>query len=344
MLIIVYGHAPAGTKWFNTAPINPKQLGVTLFVFATSFCLVRERRSLFDAITPRLLYVYFVGIFFALAWSLYYGIVRHDIGESNYLPFIFGINVLVNYFPANPSTWYIGTYLHLLLLWWVWLHRVHVRFIHLAIIAAVSIGVRSVLIASGDDFIAYMNICNWLPIFMLGMYASQTKAESKRNYVIPAILFLSFCAAWPSITLGLNVQQDFPFKRLEIASPIVGIIATSFAIEAIYLGVTWLIFRLSTALPNVEMVNFFARNTLFIFVSHMFLRSIVSPYLDEIVESGALRVAINILIYFFGLGLLGELFQRTLKLKSLTNGSAQWIGQTLGINHQSTCDRKPISH
>ncbi len=36
MLMIVYGHASAGTDLFATDPVHSKQLGVAFFVFATA--------------------------------------------------------------------------------------------------------------------------------------------------------------------------------------------------------------------------------------------------------------------------------------------------------------------
>ncbi len=44
MLVIIYGHAPAGGPVGFTEPFNPKQLGVAFFIFVLGFSLAREYR------------------------------------------------------------------------------------------------------------------------------------------------------------------------------------------------------------------------------------------------------------------------------------------------------------
>ena len=69
-----------------------------------------------------------------------------DANESNYLPLALGVNVLFNYFPANPTTWYIGTYVHVLLLWFLLTRHVTVKPWMLALCFSLEIPIRAVLI------------------------------------------------------------------------------------------------------------------------------------------------------------------------------------------------------
>ena len=78
---------------------------------------MRERRPWSEVLPRRLFEVYLYGISFALLMSAIDWVRISNLDESNYLPFLFGINIALNAFPANPTTWYIGTYIHLLVIW-----------------------------------------------------------------------------------------------------------------------------------------------------------------------------------------------------------------------------------
>ena len=119
MLLIVYGHSRAGTNYLQIPPFYEKQLGVVCFVFIAGFSLAREKRSAAEAVFCRLFPVYVWGLIVAIACSVFVGLRFGDVNESNYLPFIFGANILTNDFPANSTTWYIGTYIHVILFWGV---------------------------------------------------------------------------------------------------------------------------------------------------------------------------------------------------------------------------------
>ena len=66
---------------------------------------------------------------------------------TNFLPLLGGANVVLDHFPANPSTWYFGTYLHLLMLWAVLLRRSD-HAMDVAAAVAIEIPARAALIAS----------------------------------------------------------------------------------------------------------------------------------------------------------------------------------------------------
>jgi fucose 4-O-acetylase-like acetyltransferase len=119
MILIVIGHTVGSPDaLFNSvsAPIYSKQLGVAFFVFVAGWGLGNHHRPRFEEAFKRLFPILFYGGVCALLMSAITWIDIHDLAESNYLPLALGVNVFLNYFPANPTTWYIGMYLHLVLL------------------------------------------------------------------------------------------------------------------------------------------------------------------------------------------------------------------------------------
>lgn len=172
MFLIVFGHVIGSPQHiFNefTQPIYTKQLGVAFFIFIMGWSLANETSGNWLRILyKRLFPVYFYGIGIALVVSAINWFVVGDLNESNYRPFIFGINVFLNYFPANPSTWYIGTYIHVLFFWALVLRNIQINKWWLIAAMLCEIIVRASLITVDKDFIAYMLLPNWLGVFLLG--------------------------------------------------------------------------------------------------------------------------------------------------------------------------------
>ena len=102
---------------------------------------------------------------------------------SNFLPLLGGVNVMLDHFPANPTTWYLGTYLHLLLLWAVWLRRIRIRAWMVAAAVAIEIPVRAALIAIAGPFVAYMLLTNWIGVFLFGIARADRAPQRSRNDV-----------------------------------------------------------------------------------------------------------------------------------------------------------------
>src|SRR5690606_13820187 len=92
--LIVYGHVAAATTVHWTPPVYPKQLGVAFFVCAMGYTLATERRGGVHVIFLRCFEMFFYGLVAAVAMSLIGWGLRRDIAESNYLPLLFGANVL----------------------------------------------------------------------------------------------------------------------------------------------------------------------------------------------------------------------------------------------------------
>jgi peptidoglycan/LPS O-acetylase OafA/YrhL len=155
MALIVLGHVDHGLISTTTPPFYPKQLGVTMFLFATGYTLANERRAALRVVLSRYFDVWAYGLLFALLMSAYQLVRIDDANMSNYLPLAGGLNVLVNDFPANPTTWYIGTYFHLLIVWaLVFRGRAVGR---AAILAAliVEIVMRGILLEQAGQFVAF---------------------------------------------------------------------------------------------------------------------------------------------------------------------------------------------
>ena len=100
MLLIVAGHIvgdPYNIYNSVSQPVYTKQLGVAFFIFITGWGLANETRDGLRVVFNRIFPVYLIGFVFAVLLSLIFFVIGHDINESNYLPFIGGINVILNY-------------------------------------------------------------------------------------------------------------------------------------------------------------------------------------------------------------------------------------------------------
>ena len=159
MLVIVLGHTGGyALVPSHITPFNPKQLGVVFFFLVMGYTLAREQRPRTPSVYNRFFEVFLFGFAFAILLSLI-GVMRYvanapgtelpfsgrGLQLSNFLPFVFGLNVFFNNFPANPSTWYIGTYLHVLLLWAFLLRPLRVRWPLLVVSFGFEIVIRAVL-------------------------------------------------------------------------------------------------------------------------------------------------------------------------------------------------------
>lgn len=103
--LVVYGHLVGWTINRFFPPIFPKQLGVALFVFVAGYSLASETRSVGVVLARRLFEIVFLGLLFAVLISAIGAVRGTGLDLSNYMPFVFGANVLRDSFPANPTTW-----------------------------------------------------------------------------------------------------------------------------------------------------------------------------------------------------------------------------------------------
>jgi peptidoglycan/LPS O-acetylase OafA/YrhL len=316
MVLIVLGHV--GSAWVDslTPPFNPKQLGVAFFLFTTAYSLARERRPWPQVLSRRLFEVYLYGISFALLMSAIDWVRISNLDESNYLPFLFGINVAFDNFPANPTTWYIGTYIHVLVVWALALRTLRLRPWMLMPVALAEIVIRGLLMERVGLFAAYMLVTNWATVFLLGLISGRRAPEAPpraADLVLPLVVVGLLVVAWPRIAWPLLGPRDsFPFMRFTTGSILADLGVTSAAVTLLYTAYTWSIYRITRRLREWAPVHFFARNTLFVFIAHMPVYYALQPWLAGRIGKDPARV-ILFLVCFVGLAWLSEALHRVLR-------------------------------
>ena len=324
MLLIVVGHVYGDPLHiFNSVsqPIYTKQLGVAFFVFITGWSLANETRDGFRVVFNRLFSVYFYGLLFAVLLSGFYFITEHDLNESNYLPFIAGVNVFFNYFPANPTTWYIGTYLHLLLFWFFFIRGREIGKRHLLIAFLVENVIRCMVLALDKSMVAYMLFPNWLTIFLLGGYLHKKRDTAWNPKIV--LLFVAWAlilACWSSSFNLLSFDKTFPFRKLFVDN-VWALPLQSLLISIVYLANTLLVFKIVRSLPRFRLVSFFARNTLIIFIAHMPVIYIFSDYIYALFDSRWLNRVVLIFILYVGIAVASEFIQKSIIIKFLCEKS-----------------------
>jgi Acyltransferase family len=314
MFLIVFGHVSTGPIMYLTPPIYAKQLGVAFFIFVIGWGLARESRYRLHVIYNRLFPVFFLGLGFAMLMSVVAFATQRDLNESNYLPFFLGINVLLDHLPANPTTWYIGTYIHVVLLWALVLHKVRVQLWMVSVVAVVEIILRSIMMDTEALFRTYMMLPNWGTVLLLGMYLGAREDKAKQAtltvYVLGLMILLS---AW---TLGMRqvtLDEAFPFRNVVGMAGSAVALTRSACVTFLYVAYAWLIFEITRRLRGYAIIAFFARHTLFIFIAHMPLLFALQPLLPHIIPSYWPRIGLLTLILYPGLAVISEVVMRLLQ-------------------------------
>ena len=304
--LIVYGHVTGAWPLVSLPPVYGKQLGVALFVFATGYSLAGETRPRWYVVFRRLFELYLFGLGMAIVLSVFVYIKKGVINKSNYLPFLAGANVVFDFFPANPTTWYVGMYTHLLLLWAVVLRRFRVTWLILLLVAVVEVVVRAVLIEAAGGYVAYMTISNWMTVLLLGMYYAQRRVT--RGCVPPPVALgclILFLAGWVVIGARVPLDPTFPFMRISGQSGLVATLGVSTVVSVLYATATWLTFSAASH-PAPAPVRFLARNTVIVFLVHMpVYYALLSP-LEATVPDRTLRASIMLVVCLPMLAALSE--------------------------------------
>lgn len=322
MFLIIYGHIvgdPFNIYNMLTQPTHTKQIGVAFFIFLTGWGLANDSRPPLRVVFNRIFPFYFYGIVFAIFLSVLFIFVKNDTNPTNYMPFFLGINVFFDYFPANPTTWYIGTYLHILLFWFYFMQGKTVEKRHLIFAFIFENIVRCIFLAWEKDYIAYMLLPNWLTVFMLGMYLHRKQQLATS----PVVLLL--IAAWVGVfvvTIGfanmIGFDDAFPFRNTLSDVPFT-VTFESILISATYIIHTLLFFEIARRLPGHSVITFFASATLITVIIHMPIILETSHYFYTLFESDDNARIVWIFVIYIGTGIISYVIQKFIDIKSLGN-------------------------
>ena len=325
MFLIIYGHIVGDPfNLYNqlTQPIHTKQIGVAFFVFITGWGLANNTRPALQTVFNRIFPFYFYGILFAMFLSVLFFFIKDDTNPSNYMPFVLGVNVFFNYFPANPTTWYIGTYLHILLFWYFFMQGRTVTKWHLVLAFVVENVVRSIFMAAGQDYIAYMLLPNWLTVFLLGMYLHNKQQQPTTPFVL--LLIIAWVGVFVLSTSAANVigfDDEFPFRNMSYDFAL-RVPVESLLISMTYIVHTLLFFEVARRLPGHSVISFFARATLITVIIHIPIIFETAQYFYAFFDSKDQARIVFIFVIFIGTALISEMIQRHVDIKSL--GSKTW--------------------
>jgi hypothetical protein len=307
MSLIVYGHVAHSTTVPLTPPVYLKQFGVAFFLFAMGFTLARERRSVTDAVFNRLFQTYLFGVAFAVVLTIASLATGGRGMPSNYLPFFVGLNVIFDNFPANPTTWYLGTYIHLILIWAVCLRHVRIRTWMVLVAIAFEIPIRAWLIPAAGPYVAYMLLTNWAAVFLLGLArGAEPDLDRARSGAPFAAALAGGLVVWGVVMAQLPFQPTFPFMTIAWGPGAMGLLFVSASVSLLYVGTTALVFEATRFSPAPAAVRFVARNSLIIFLVHMPLYYLLQPVLAGWTASYWTRVIILLLVCLPGLALVSE--------------------------------------
>jgi hypothetical protein len=303
-----------------TQPVYTKQLGVAFFIFAMGWGLTNSRSPRLSLFFNRLFPIYFFGLTAAIVASIHTWVIKQDLAESNYLPFILGVNVLFNAFPANPSTWYIGTYIHLVILWCLFLYRLQIRLGHVLLTLLGEVIIRALLIDAGTHFIAYMIVPNWLTLFLLGCYMSDVRDKPFSPVAVLILCgWLGLLGLWAEVGRAI-VGDGFPFRAV-LLQGFSSVIGLSALISAVYLVNTLAWIHLARYLPALRIVEFFSRNTLVMFIIHMPVIFGASSHYYALLGGRTLVAVVTwIVVVFVGTAMVSEVLQRLLPMARIKAG------------------------
>jgi hypothetical protein len=344
MFVIIYGHTSGHALFNPTLPVNFKQIGVVFFIVATGYLLANETRKWPTVFFNRLFELFFFGIMFSVLMTFVSLYQIGDLSESNYLPFALGANVLFNSFPANPSLWYIGTYIHLLIVWAVFLRHLRVKLWMFLLVVPAEVIIRSLLMANAGDFIAYQALTNWASVLLFGMYLGQQSAgdrlDASQTSLVAWVAALALVVAtWMWITKTVGVTESNPFGRLVIGGKLFELATTALSISLIYLSWAVLGFQIFRRLRAGAIVQFFGRNSMLCFIVHMPLVFSLSKWLytlPGVDEPGLFRLAVNVLVFYVGVCLLSEWLRKVVRPIAVKNALERQIGRFLGERAESS--------
>lgn len=330
MQLIVFGHTGGESMLPRLfSPINAKQLGVAFFVFVTAFTLAQEKRRGRRVIFERFFEMAYLGIVLSMVLSVIHWFTRGDLQESNYLPYLLGLNVYwENAFPANPSTWYVGMYFHLLCLWAVLLRWIPLNWITLSIGLGTEILTRAGWLWLQRDYNGYMSVTNWISVFLLGRLLGESdcllstsdlssQAASRRRWPSAsfpvAMVAATMLLGNHYIVQSIGITHSNPFGRIPTSSQLVSSLVTSVHISCLYLAFTSIAVLLFAKATENRSIRFLAGNTLWVFLCHMPVRDWLTPHYYPWIR-GWPRQLFNFLLFFVALAYVSQLVRWSLRV------------------------------
>ena len=282
------------------------------FLFAAGFTLARERRPRGEAVLIAALAGLPASAVSAALLMTAIGIAFGPASApSNYLPFVAGANVVFNNFPANPTTWYLGTYVHALLLWAVAFSGRRVGLGVLAVALVIEIGARVALQEVAGSYVAYMLLTNWLGPFIAGLFMGARPTTERAGFAPGYVIALAVILVTISLSMGaMQPAKGFPFMTPSGGS-IAGLFGFSVVISTLYLATAFLMFKGFERAPAPAAIRYLARNSLIIVLLHMPLYFALNPVLMRNGWSYTARVVLELIVVPAGTGVaLGNHHQR----------------------------------
>ncbi len=318
IFLIVFGHLDGALTNELTAPVMLKQIGVVFFVFIMGWQLSQEKRKTRLILIKRIYKIFFWGLLTAFGLSIIMYIFKGDINESNYLPFMAGVNVCFNYFPANPTTWYIGTYFHLLVVWALVFRKIKITGRLVVISFIVEVILRAIIMKSGL-YRSYMLIFNWQTVFIAGMYMGNWRIGEKIRVPIlkSGLMYAGFICLWMLTVNLFTMSHTFPFRIIETFNSDFSFLITSILISLVYVGHACFFFFLAQNLPDLKLIRFFSNNSLIIFLVHMPIWYAISPFMKMTIAWHPIRIIADLAILFVGLGIFSNFLRSIIPSESL---------------------------
>jgi fucose 4-O-acetylase-like acetyltransferase len=259
--IIVWGHVIGLPSLNAVSPIYLKQFGVAFFCFVTGYTVMRDRRPGPRLVARRLVEPWSVGVGAAIVLSIIAFLRAGTIQKSNYVPFVGGVNVFWNFFPANPTTWYLGCYLHILIAA-VCFRRIARNWSSGAIVAVSEIVARTALLTTNRLFMTYMLLPNWTACIALGSLAARNRPRDS------AMILGGVAAVVTALWVRPIGGTTFPFMLP--STDLATLFRASAAITLLYTGMTAVGYGAATLVKRpLALVTLIADHTLLIFIIHM---------------------------------------------------------------------------
>lgn len=252
IFIIVLGHYGFYIKGFIKPDVFAK-FGVGSFFLILGYNLYRSSKTGLELIFSRLFKLFFVGLLAAILQSSLQFYKDGNIVESNYLPFILGINTffLNASVPGNPVLWFIGAYFDFVLVSSLIIKRLKANTSLIILSFFIEVLVR----LSGDVlYDTYTFFLSWLTVFSIGMFIAQNEN---------------------SIIAVFNLHKKGLFLLIVIITPMfLWAFNHAHTLKGIIDGIGYIIFTLILfIISNLvqftgKIFNCIAKNTLIIFLFH----------------------------------------------------------------------------